>query len=168
MLFALPITCMMGILSYCVPKNKIYLDPFGCVVLCLHLTWRGRESMHDKLLYSSTPTSTAIDLLSKKWNRWNSNPNFKWKRDLKYSIPDWQPIDCILAIWPIPKHQDVEPPKLLFHQSKLDLPKNYLSWFCTKNMDRGWLRWMFPNSSAQRGCCGYATDIRPTNGCPSR
>jgi hypothetical protein len=57
-----------------------------------------------------TPTSTARDI-AKKWSGWDSNPNFKWKRDLKYSIPDWQPIDCQLATWPLPEHQDVEPLK---------------------------------------------------------
>jgi hypothetical protein len=95
------------------PMNKILIDPFVCVVLCVrppNLNVIG-EHLRQNLLQWFTPTSTARDI-TKKWNGWDSNTNFKWKCDSKYSIPDWQPIDCILAAWPLPAHEDFEPLKI--------------------------------------------------------
>ena len=77
------------------------------------------------LVYWFTPTSKAKDL-SKKWNGWDSNPNFKWKRDLKYSISDWQPINCILVAWPLPEDQDVEPLKVTIPPKQIGFAKGNL------------------------------------------
>ena len=110
LVLASPIMCMRDIFSYCVPKNKTYVDPFGFAEPCLHLTKLAVTGNKPRqiLVKWFTPTSTSRDL-SKKRNGWDSNPNFKWKHDLKYSIPDWQPIDCILAAWPLPKTKMLSP-----------------------------------------------------------
>ena len=72
-----------------------------------------------------TPTSIAKDI-TKKWNGWDSNTNFKWKRDLKYSIPDWQPIDYILAAWPLLAHEDLEPLKITIPLEEIEFAKDNL------------------------------------------
>ena len=46
-----------------------------------------------------TPSSTS-KTVAEKYNGWDTKKDFKWKRDLEYSTPDWQPLDCILAAWP--------------------------------------------------------------------
>ena len=113
-----------------------------------------------------TPTSTARDL-SKKWNAWDSNPNFKWKRDPKYSIPDWQPIDCILAAWPLPKHEDVEPLKVTNPPEQIGFAKDNL-WRCsTQERGRRVVQADILQSSAQQGARGHARGKRPASGrCP--
>ena len=108
-----------------------------------------------------TPTSTARDL-SKKWNGWDSNPNFKWKLDLKYSINDLQPIDCILAAWPLPEHQDVEPLKVTISPYQIGFAKDNLC--CCAAQEHGWrvVEADVPNSS------GHAIGRRPMHGQPFR
>ena len=114
-----------------------------------------------------TPTSTARDL-SKKWNGWDSNPNFKWKRDLKYSIPDWQPIDCILAAWPLPEHQDVEPLKGTIPPEQIGFTKDNLRCCSTAERGRQVARADVGESSAQQGVHRHASGRRESGGRPSR
>ena len=45
---------------------------------------------------------------------------------MKYSIPDWQPINCILAAWPLPEHQDVEPLKVTIPPEQIGFAKDNL------------------------------------------
>ena len=49
-----------------------------------------------------------------------------WKRDLKYSILDWQPIDCILAAWSLLEHEDVEPLKVTIPPEQIGFAKDNL------------------------------------------
>ena len=95
-----------------------------------------------------TSNSTARDL-SKKWNGWDSNPYFKWKRDLKYSIPNWQPIDCILAIWPLPEHQIVEPLKVIIPPEQFGFAKDNLGRCSTIERGRRVVEVDAKDSSAQ-------------------
>jgi hypothetical protein len=114
-----------------------------------------------------TPTSTARDL-GKKWNGWDSNPNFKWKRDLKYSVSDWQPIDCILAAWPLPPQEDVEPLKVTIPAEQIGFAKDNLRRCSTAeqgNMEGGWDA---GESSGQQGGRGHGTGRRKFGGRGSR
>lgn len=45
--------------------------------------------------------------------------------EFKYSTLDWQPIDCILEAWPLPKHQDVEPLKVIIYST-------ITNWICQR------------------------------------
>ena len=45
---------------------------------------------------------------------------------MKYSILDWQPINCILAAWPLPEHQDVEPLKVTIPPEQIGFAKDNL------------------------------------------
>ena len=72
-----------------------------------------------------TPTSTARDI-TKKYDGWDSNTKLKWKRDSVYSIPDWQPIDYILAAWPLPAHEDLEPLKITIPLEQIEFAKDNL------------------------------------------
>jgi hypothetical protein len=114
-----------------------------------------------------TPTSTARDL-SKKWNGWDSNPKFKWKRDLKYSVADWQPINCILAAWPLPEHEDVEPLKVTIPVEQIGFAKDNLRRCSTAErgnrvggVDAG-------ESSVQQGVRGHGSGRRNFGGRISR
>jgi hypothetical protein len=114
-----------------------------------------------------TPTSTARDL-SKKWNGWDSNPNFKWKRDLKYSVPDWQPIDCILAAWPLPEHEDVEPLKVTIPIEQIGFAKDNLRRCSTAERGNRVGGVDVEESSGQQGGRGHGTGRRKSGGRASR
>ena len=114
-----------------------------------------------------TPTSTARDL-SKKWSGWDSNPNFKWKRDLKYSVPDWQPIDCILAAWPLPEHEDVEPYKVTIPVEQIGFAKDNLRRCSTAERGNRVAGIGAGESSGQQGPRGNGGGRRKSGGRPSR
>lgn len=64
--------------------------------------------------------------ITKKWNGWDSNTNFRWKRNSKYSTLDWQPIDCILVAWPLHAHEDIEPLKIMIPLEQIEFVKDNL------------------------------------------
>ena len=110
-----------------------------------------------------TPTSTARDI-SKKWNGWDSNPNFKWKCDIKYSIYDWQPIDCILTAWPLPDDQDVESLKVTILLEQIGFAKDNLRRCSIAERGRRVAELDVVDSSAQQVAHGLATGRRPASG----
>jgi hypothetical protein len=114
-----------------------------------------------------TPTSNARDL-SKKWNGWDSNPSFKWKRDLKYSVSDWQPIDCILAVWPLPAHEDVEPLKVTIPTEQIGFAKDNLRRCSTAERGNREGGLNAAESSGQQGGRGHGSGRRKYRGRASR
>jgi hypothetical protein len=114
-----------------------------------------------------TPTSTARDL-SKKWNGWDTNPNFKWKRDLKYSVPDWQPIDCILAAWPLPEHEDVEPLKVTIPVEQIGFAKDNLRRCSTAERGKRMGGVDVGESSGEQGVRGHGSGRRKSRGRAAR
>ena len=72
-----------------------------------------------------SPTSTAKNVLE-KYSGWDTKTDFKWKRDLKYSTPDWQPLDCILAAWPPGPRDRGKSPKITIPSNQVQYAKDNL------------------------------------------
>jgi hypothetical protein len=87
---------------------------------------------------------------------------------LKYSVSDWQPINCILAAWPLPAHEDVEPLKVTIPAEQIGFAKDNLRRCSTAErgnrvggLDAG-------ESSGQQGVRGHGSGRRKSGGRTSR
>jgi hypothetical protein len=87
---------------------------------------------------------------------------------LKYSIPDWQPIDCILAAWPLPEHEDVEPFKVTIPPEQVGFAKDNLRRCSAAERGRNLAGVDIQESNAQHAVGGPRNATRKSGGRPSR
>ena len=127
-----------------------------CHALCPpNLNFTG-EYPHQILVQWLTPTSIARDK-TKNCNGWDLNTNFKWKHDLKYFIPNWQPIGCILATWPLPEDEGFEPLKITISLEQIEFAQNNLHRCYAQEHGQRVIEEDVGVASARRGSHGRAT-----------
>lgn len=71
------------------------------------------------------PTSTTRNVVE-RYSEWDNKNEFKWKQHLKYSSPDWQPLNCILATWPLGPCDYGKLPKITIPVNQVKFAKDNL------------------------------------------
>ena len=94
-----------------------------------------------RLLWTCTIWNTNMNMSSPSIRIWAGlKPHLQMETWPELFIMDWQPIDCILAAWPLLEHEDIESLNIDIPLEQIGFSKNSLHCCYAQERGQGWLR----------------------------